>query len=227
MRLGLTSIVADGFGSQRLSIDGVANGNFPAAGTILYTQYGAVYPASEGGSSNTVVELSLPFDNSVCDVNIVADGFGGSYYDWDNVTNITYIDSGVFLADDINGGSTAIYISELNGYYGNGDYLSRTFFHDGTGSYYIQYGNYTYTAFGYYYGGNGIGGTFSPVEVPSGSSVFWDSNTYDEYAARADGSGGYTWAMENVQYYSDGTFIYNDGTDDWYWDGSGGFRNYP
>ena len=66
--------------------------------------------------------------------------------------------------------------------------------------------------------------TSSAVEVPTGNGV----NYFDSYVDSGD---KYTWdwsysppyVYEYSFYYPAGTFIYNDGTYDYYWDGSGGY----
>lgn len=66
-----------------------------------------------------------------------------------------------------------------------------------------------------------ITGESDSVEVPSGSTIFYNCK-YDGTRYYWDGSGGYT-TDSNPWYKPNGTFIYNDGTYDYYWDGSGGY----
>jgi len=101
--------------------------------------------------------------------------------------------------------------------YANG--IITNFQHDGsgghqtssTGSYY-PYGTFVYSEY--------VNGTQTSVEVPSGSGNYYDSQEYGN-AYVWDGTGYYT--SVSTWYIPSGTFIYNDGTYDYYWDGSGGY----
>lgn len=77
----------------------------------------------------------------------------------------------------------------------------------------------------YYYAGDGTPSSSYPVEVPFESGNFYDAIYIEEYAALADGYGGYTWTAYNTSYWAVGTFIYYNGDNDlnFYWDGSGGY----
>jgi len=217
----------NGFG-KIVSFPSVPAG-FPAAGTILETLYQYEYMVAEGGSEVYVTPLDAYYPSQTVTIDRLANGSGGSYLDWNNERDAAYKTNGTLIYTNASAGTGYIAIAELGGGdYEAYSYTSISYFHDGGGSYYTYYNGIVYTAAGYYYGGDGTSFTTgSAVEVPSGSGNYFDDKTADEMAATADGSGGYTWSAYNVQFYSNGTFIYNDGTSDWYWDGSGGFRDYP
>ena len=89
--------------------------------------------------------------------------------------------------------------------------------------------NIIYRPNGYYFGGDGTLASQSPMEVPSESSIYYDSEYVTEYAALANGSGGYTWTAQGVGYWDADTLIYsNEYNEYYYWDGNGGFYiEYP
>jgi membrane-bound inhibitor of C-type lysozyme len=68
-----------------------------------------------------------------------------------------------------------------------------------------------------------ITGSTNSVEVPSGSTIYYDSmNTGDRYTL-LDNSYSPPYSYSSSWYKPNGTFIVNDGTYDYYWDGSGSF----
>jgi hypothetical protein len=85
--------------------------------------------------------------------------------------------------------------------------------------------NIQYRPNGFYHAGDGTLASQTPVEVPFESGIYFDSEYITEYAALADGSGGYTWTPYGVDYWDADTLIYNpEGSGDYYyWDGDGGY----
>jgi len=67
----------------------------------------------------------------------------------------------------------------------------------------------------------------TPVEVPSESSTYYDSEYVAEYAALSDGSGSYTWGAYGVAFWAEDTPIYDDGAYYYFWDGDGGYYSVP
>jgi len=113
---------------------------------------------------------------------------------------------------------TASSMTDVNGTnYSNG--TSTNYIHNGNGGYttigagsYYPYGWLIYVNYSY--------GTTNPVEVPSGSLYYYDSQSYGE-AYVWDGTGGYLNVYTWYQPY--GTYIgYYDGYN-YYWDGVGGY----
>lgn len=172
MRIGLSSIIGDGFGNGSFSFGEVPSGGGHEAGDYAYTAYGVTYPIAEGGAYVSVTQLGgNTYPSEKCDVDYFYEAGGGTYPDWSTISNLLYKENATYLAGD------------------------------GTPS--SQY----------------------PVEVPFESGNFYDAVYIQEYAALADGYGGYNWTAYNTSYWAAGTFIYyNDGLDlNFYWDGSGGY----
>lgn len=99
---------------------------------------------------------------------------------------------------------------------------SSSYYHDGSGGYYEER-NYTY---------NGVSGDLigidytagsSSREVPDMSGNYFSYESWDYSTLYYNGSGGY-YSSYNYTYQAiSGDFITNDGTYDYYWDGSGGY----
>jgi hypothetical protein len=267
MRLGLSSIIGDSFGTGSFGIDGASTPpSYPPAGTYYDTQYGVEYPIGEGGAY-----LISPLDASqvptqTVDVDREHDGAGGIVYDWTTASNVLYKVMGTNYATDAN--STPAYTHEIptgSGIFYSGGWEFATYEHDGfggtqsglpvhggyqpngtfivnvttgwaevpsaSGNYFPNgfYDNYTWDGSGNYnvanLGGYEPNGTFITSvnyqsEVPSGSGVYFDNGTNETYTW--DGNGSYNSSVGG-SYHSYGTHIYNDGTFDYYWDGSGGY----
>jgi hypothetical protein len=172
MRIGLSSIIGDGFGNGSFSFGEVPSGGGHEAGDYAYTAYGVTYPIAEGGASVEVTELSgNTYPSQICDVDYVYEAGGGTTPDWSTVSNIQYRPNG------------------------------------------------------FYHAGDGTLASQTPVEVPFESGIYFDSEYITEYAALADGYGGYTWTPYGVGYWDADTFIYNpEGSGDYYyWDGDGSY----
>lgn len=215
MRVGLSSIVGDGFGTGSFVFGEVASGGgggIPPAGTILSTLYGTTYPTAYGGTTVYVGMLTNSYENQNCDVNIVADGLGGSYTDWTNATNIVYKTS--FIGNDNMPGSSSVSTPVGNYTYASWDSLN--YYHDGTGSYTTSGVNYSESGAGSYIGNDPSNGN-GEMEVPSGSTFYFAYGSYSGTNYYYDGSGGYYASPNWVTFVSDGDFITNDGTYDYFW----------
>jgi hypothetical protein len=175
MRIGLFSIIGDGFGNGSFVFGEVpSGGGGNQAGDYAYTAYGVTYPIAEGGAAVTVYELTSDFPSQICDVDYIYEEGGVSTVpDWSTVSNIQYRPNG------------------------------------------------------FYHAGDGIPTSQTPVEVPFESGTYYDSEYITEYAALANGSGGYTWTAYGVGYWAEDTFIYDDGTDAYFWNGTGGYYSTP
>lgn len=178
----------------------IGGGGFPAYGTVLSTLYGVDYEIGVYFVLNGVTYYSYS-----CDVNSVADGVGGSFYDWTNATYVTAKTS-VFYTD-FTGGSS--YVTVLGNQYtcSTWDYVD--YFHDGAGSYNVYY-HYTYAA--------QMGDFIYNDGTPSGNSVqLPDSNFYNYQSWSStdyfhDGSCGFYTSLVNETFVQNGDYIYNDGT---------------
>jgi hypothetical protein len=184
----------------------------PPEGTILSTLYATTYPSAQGGQSVYVAELINSYENQNCDVNIVADGVGGSYTDWANVTNVVYKTS--FIGNDNVPGSSSI--STPVGNYTNASWASTNYNHDGTGGYSISRVGYFESSAGSYIGNDPSNGN-GELEVPSGNNTFFAYGSFSGTNYYYDGMGGYYTSPIWVTFVSDGDFIWNDGTYDYYW----------
>ena len=142
-------------------------------------------------------------------------------WEWDGSGNIqalndqgTYIANGTLITD-VN--QTVEVPTGSESYYENGKYTRYNW--NGSGGY------TTLTNQGIFYGNNTFitsGG--ESAEVPSGSESYYGTGREEVY--RWNGSGGFTLTVEG-SFYPDETFIYDDSTNAWYWDGTGGYYSEP
>lgn len=213
---------------------------YPPAGTTLQTLYGETYPIENGG--NSVYANGNYYPNQMGDVNLVADGNGGSYIDWYSITNIAYKTYGsVILSEsgntyvDINGNNY------INGYWGN------SYYHDGNGnSYsagntsYYSYGSMIVTLGGYttvdVNGANLINGTYTDdyfsdgygSYYSSGSSSYYTAGTYLGLDPVSNSYGSYIeldynyFYPQRINYY-----VYADGGSGWYSNSDGLVSYWP
>ncbi len=184
----------NGFGNI-VSFPSVPAG-FPAAGTILSTQY-LLKPINDGGSY-----VSDPnggqYANAMHTVYQIADGSGGSYLDWATSVFANYITGGFFTEN----GSTYLMINGVQ--YSNGSY-SNTYEHDG-------YGGISYSG-GSSYNSNGetivsiVGNqTLTYYDEFTGLTTVYVWQTFDTYYYH-DGSGGYYSTNLNVNTQPAGALI--------------------
>lgn len=247
MRLGLSSIVGDGFGTGSFGIDGILDlSSYPPAGSYNSTLYGEVYPIAEGG--NAVVNPENPaisYPNEVCDVDVLNNGFGGTYIDWSSATNVQFVAYGVLFYTSTNFSNSDIEVPSGSGNYYTAGSAKAAYYHDGSGSYYQDWVNQTWYSNG---SRTNLSGAdyVEQAEVPSGSETYY--NTGRTLGYTWDGTGGYNAAsVVSGSYYANGTQtgltglnvpsqsevpsssgnFYDNGTQTGYtWDGSGGY-NYP
>lgn len=201
MRIGLSSLVGDGFGFGNFSLGEIPSGpiSYPPAGTILNTFSGVDYPIANGGASVQVDVNYYP--SQYCDVYLKADGVGGSYYDWANAFNVTYKSNGTSITNF----SGTSYVTINGTSYPNGSY-STDYFHDGMGGSYSS-GSNSYSSNGDFITSDSNSGSNS-ISTPAGSFVYesWTGHNYYH-----DGMGGYYSSLVGYSQASDGTFIGNDG----------------
>jgi hypothetical protein len=187
-------------------------GGVPAEGTILSTLYGTTFPIAQGGQYIYIGDFSADFENQNCDVNIVADGVGGSYTDWGNVSNIVYKTS--FIGNDNTIGGSSI--STPVGSFTTATWDSQDFYHDGTGGWTTTPVNPVNASAGDYIGNDPSNGN-GELEVPSGNNTFFVYGSFSGTNYYYDGSGGYYTSPIWVTFVSDGDFIWNDGIYDYFW----------
>ena len=254
----------------------------PPYGTVLSTSYSVDYEV--GGTAYSSYLATFVFTQT-CNVDIMADGAGGSFIAWYSATLISYKPNGTHIADGPNIWFNSIEVPTGSGLYYNTKMSDDSEeVHDGMGGTVINpigwdtmgsaghliytyddplmseipTGSSNYWANGkvdvYKYVTNQFGtydgpvydsqyGDYHPVgtevsdtlrfpngniqtEVPSGSMMYWDNGTYYIASYVWNGSGGNYIDGAFVtggSYYSYGDFIYNDGMNDYYWDGYGGY----
>lgn len=218
MRVGLSSIVGDGFGSGSFVFGEVPSGaTCPAAGTFYAWAYGIEYPIAEGGASVYVTEASADIAIQVADVQRLNDGTCGFYYNWASATNINYKPYGTELY--LINAEEPISVEVNGSYYQNGT-ARLICISEGNGSYTTTTVNPSY-----YPNGTPIVTETNInlyIEVPSGTGNYVLGGSGDR-AYTHNGSGGYNTAIQNANWYSYGTFLYSDGTYNYYADGNGGY----
>jgi hypothetical protein len=185
--------------------------SYPAAGTILETLTGQPYPIAEGGASVSAGQgLLTQYPSQSASVYRKANGTGGNYLDWANVFGVAYYTYGTTIVSE----SLTTYVTVSSTAYPSGSY-DETWYHDGSGSYYSQTSNFSYTSNGTF-----IVSIPTWVEVPSGNSPGSTNGINTDYYH--DGIGGW-YSSSSGSYYSYGTFITTYDGIDYYWDGSGGY----
>ena len=181
-------------------------------GTFTNHPYGHIYFTQD--NQTEVPNGSGNYYGNGYTTDYIADGNGGY---------TTTGGSGTPYANGNNYGLTGLNVAEQTevpsggSQYGTGRTVGYTW--DGSAGY-----NYPVYTGSYYSNGvvvwQSISSTSNSTEVPSGSGTYYDNTAVgDQYLW--NGSGGYTY--NSSWYYPSGTFIYNDGTSDYYWDGSGSY----
>ncbi len=200
MRIGLSSIIGDGFGTGSFSF-GELLGNIPPVG-YAYTLYTQEYPIVQGGSFFYFPDTINDIPNQTCDVDVWHDGAGGYYTNWSTATNVQFKAYGGVFHTGIQT-QTPVDVTGSLVYY-DSEFRNAQFIHDGTGS-------YTATGVFVYYPANtiidatGVLDTPITTEVPSGSGVFYPNGKYDTYLW--DGAGAGVPTSNYGSYYSNGTYI--------------------
>ena len=212
MRIGLSSIVGDGFGSGSFVFGEVLGEppSFPPAGTVLETLIGQPYPISEGGATVYAGSAITPYPSQFASVYRKANGTGGNYLDWANAFDIGYYSNGTNITTE----NLPTYVNVNGNNYQSGTF-DQSWLHDGGGGYYTETANVSYTSYG-----TSIASFGNYTEVPTGSSNILFNGTSTEYYH--DGYGG-SFTSIGGSYYSNGTYIGNIYGTDYYWDGSGGY----
>lgn len=245
MRLGLSSIVGDGFGTGSFGVDGsLTPPSFPPAGSYNSTQFGIDYPVAQGGSAVQDPALNL-YPSQICDVDVLNDGSGGTYIDWSSVTNIQYKAYGISYYTSPSPSNSDIEVPSGSGVYYTAGSAYADYRHDGSGGYFQDWVNQTWYSNGTDTNIGSVNGGDQQTEVPSGSGNYYSNGQFDGYTW--DGSGGYNFPVTKGAYYSNGTDTNLAGLDSpsytdvptgsgnnyangrvygYTWDGSGGY-NYP
>lgn len=192
--------------------------------TATNIQYKAVYTTfySAGGGSNTVyvTELGASYTSySWSNLYYQHDGNGG----WFTTDDGSYTSNGTIYGTygDHTNNSGIYYSGGSIAYTDNGGFFQTWYYSfylkdavaDGSGGYTIN----TSTSTGTYPSGY-VFYSYSNETTVAGTN--FANGTYQEYAF--DGNNAYN-NNSMGSYYPYGTFIWNDGTYDYYWDGNGGY----
>jgi hypothetical protein len=157
---------------------------FPAYGTLINTLYLYEYPSSQGGSTVDVGGTFYPSQTVTLDE--LADGAGGTFFDWSNERDIAYKVYGSYISTY----SYTTYV-DINGTgYPNGS-ASYDFVHDGYGQYTTNNNNGSYYGYGSYITYDAVNHNGGSIEVPSGSGNYYNNANYNGYDYFHDGNGGY------------------------------------
>lgn len=134
MRIGLSSVVGDGFGSGAFSFGEVPSGGggCPAAGTPTGSTVRETYSS---GSNIYVSELNEYYYNQDADFNVLNDGTCGTYVSYSTASNIAYKPNSTLIAHgywyDYTSGSTVSVLG--TDYYAQ--QARNSYYHDGAGGY--------------------------------------------------------------------------------------------
>lgn len=205
----------DGFGGTYLDATSITNVNYKTAGTLFYTGstvHATQTPAEVPEGSGEYYDSEFTFEYLEHD--------GGGYWQegspvWQYYADDTYIVDYNAIALfpqywlEVPSGST--------NYFETGKYNQYRW--NGTGGY------DTLTNQGSFYSsGTLVTQETEIINVPSGGDTY---PTGRYYRYNWNGTGGYVGAGYVGSYYSSGTYIFDDGTDAWYWDGTGGYYSEP
>jgi len=212
----------NGFG-KIVSFPSVAP-SFPEYGEFIETLTAQEYPIAQGGGELTINGTTYP--NQVADVNRLADGVGGSFLDWTNVSNVAYKSNGNAITTA--SGSHSVTINGTN--YTVGSYTT-TYYHNGSGGYYESSDN-SYSSYGTYItsqtgitsyiniaGTDYLNGSYDTVYYSDGVGSYYSNNENGSYTSYGTLIVGFNNQTEVPS--SSGNYFDNGTTNDYYHDGSG------
>lgn len=182
------------------TLNGMSEGpDFPAAGTLL-RQETKTYPINQGGDAAVWYEEwgvnpQIPCQKAL--VPIKANGLGGEYNDWANVSNVEYIADGILA--QANAISTPLYVQIGDNQYENGGVLEDAY-HDGAGGLYQMGGTTTY-----YSNGAIITEITEPITLEYAGLIFQIGEQLVTY--RSDGEGYYYSQNGTPSYVPDETSV--------------------
>jgi hypothetical protein len=237
MRIGLNSLIGDGFGNGSFVFGEVPSGGggseFPPEGFESLLE-GVIYPVAQGGEETEVPDLGAFFPNQICDVERWHDGTGGFYINWSTVSNVEY-SSAVFYTEYQT--QTPVEMpSPYEGSYYDSEWRDYVYTWDGTGSFSAT-GDWAYFANGTIVSNDH--NYYSQTEVPEGGSLY-DNGKYDTW--KWNGSGNIVALNNQGTYFANGVLIdsfgqsvevptgsenyYDNGKSTVYrWNGSGGYTS--
>lgn len=201
MRIGLSSVVGDGFGSGAFSFGEVPSGGgggCPAAGTPTGSTVRETY------TNGTTVYLSSTNDyyyNQNADFGVFNDGLCGTYVNYSTASNIGFKPNGTLIIH-LWAESTISTVTVLGNDYYNQE-VRDSYFHDGTGgSYAVLESAYRYKA-----AGTLIVSDPETLPVPEIGGSNYSTGRFNSYYH--NGAGGYTSALTG-SYFASGTLIWQN-----------------
>ena len=198
---------ADGLGGSYYDWANAFNINYKSYGVTITNISGTTYVDVNG----------TQYPNGSYSTDYFHDGTGGQY----SSGSSSYSSYGDYITSDSNSGSNSI--STPVGSFVYESWTGHEYYHDGMGGYYSNVVGYSQASDGTFIGTDSAGGT-NQTEVPSGSGNYftYSSWTSIDYYFQLSGY-TYSYYYQGVTSANYGDFITNDGTYDYYWDGSGGY----
>lgn len=190
---------------------------YPPAGSYNSTLTGADYV----GGSPTVIQ-SVNYWSQTADYIVKNDGAGGTYTDYATASNIQY-KTGSFLSttnESHDGGYVTLPYGLGGGNTAN--YAGYNYIWNGSGGYTQTDNSVNYTFTGQigdvdYVNSSMSAGYYNAYVAGS----YFPNGKYTYYTIT--GAESYYGNDNQGNYYSYGTYIYNDGMNNYYWDGNGGY----
>lgn len=237
MRIGLNSLIGDGFGTGSFSFGEVPSGGgaIPPE-SYAYTLYTQEYPIEEGGEYFLFVEQGYNVPEETCDVEVWHDGIGGFYTKWSTATNVQKKEYGTVFYSEVQT-QTPVELTAF-GYFYDSEFRNADYIHEGTGGYTVI-GDWAYYPLGTLVDTTGVIDSPYTTEIPASSGNFFNNGKYDTY--QWDGEGAIIDLLNQGSYYSNGTgttvtsdemvevpsgsayYVNNGRHSEYLWNGSGGF----
>lgn len=196
--------------------DGAGSYTQVGGSTNYYENGSSIFTDNTGGSNYiTPQELGTSHVSSTYTYTAYYHDGSGGYYTYQD---ISYTSNGVLYGSFSLGADpwSGVQLPDGNTYYYSENY--RQVVADGMGGY--TWGNDFGQSHPY---GTPIYSNANQAEVPSWSGNYYSNGLIDSYFWDGTGSSPWYYSTVSGSYHPYGTFIYNDGTYDWYWDGTGGY----
>lgn len=225
MRIGLSSLIGEGFGSGPFTFGEVpSGGGFPPYGTVVNTLYSQLRSVANGGGY-----FVNPVDGSYVPTNLVtvdevADGSGGTFIDWDTSRDAAPVPYGTVVVSFVASVDPVGYVTIWGNSYPTGERQGYQLQHNGSYSYLTVDQNVTVwtgnTITNDYTNGNGVAGYYE-VNI-FGTSL--GNGKYSNYYITNLGWWGENSNQGSFFGYGTPTGIYDPSMGNQaYWDGNGGY----
>jgi len=200
--------------------DGVGGSyyDWASAFDVSFRPYSQSFYSDSGNSYVTINTTN--YTNGSWSNDYFHDG-AGYYYSSGSSSYSPYGDS---ITSDSNSGSNSI--STPVGSFAYESWTGYSYYHDGYGGYYSNMDGYSQASDGTFIGTDSAGGS-NQTEVPSGSGNYftYSSWTSIDYYFQLSGN-TYSSIQQGTWSVNYGDYITNDGTYNYYWDGTGGYYYY-